>query len=203
MTTKVFVFPLQQVILYPHSRIPLHIFEPRYLKMVNDAIENDVNIAITPPPEHDQSDSDRFAGVLAGIGKPQILKKHNDGRLIILVSGTAKARLGRVITESPYIQCEAQVVEDDSNLNLPNQFKLNRLAQELQKWADDNIEDAATHHQFIESLESADIVVETGALIFLDDREQQQELLELNDVNERLDTLLRFLQEQKQAAQNE
>ena len=47
--TRLSIFPLSGVILYPGLRLPLHIFEPRYRAMVSDALVRDRRIAMIQP----------------------------------------------------------------------------------------------------------------------------------------------------------
>lgn len=197
----VFVFPLKEVILFPHSRLPLHIFEPRYLEMVRRALEEKIEIAITPPlektgektGEEKEKSGSNYKGILAGAGHPHILKEHPDGRLIILLAGSSKVRLGKTIQTDPVIECEAEVIEENISLRSELRFKLHRVRQNLEKWASLNIEDHQTQEQFIESLQTPNNVIETASLIFLESRSDQQELLEIDDINLMLETLLQML----------
>lgn len=199
----VFVFPLKDVILYPHSRLPLHIFEPRYLQMVKDSIDEGVDIAITLPPQGKGAKTPhRFEGVLAGAGRPHILKQHSDGRMIILLVGREKVKLGGIVEDEPYIVCEAEVILESSEFSNSNRFRLNRIHQDLERWATENIEDTQTYHQFMESLNTPTNIIETAALIFLSQREKQQQLLELNDINQKLETLIQLLEEPEAEAKS-
>lgn len=191
----VFVFPVKEVILFPHSRIPLHIFEPRYLEMIRRALEEKIEIAITPPLEEPESKkkTSGYKGILAGAGHPHILKEHPDGRLIILLAGSSKVRLGKTIQTEPFVECEAEIIEENVSLRSELRFKLHRVRQNLEKWAGLNIEDYPTQEQFIDSLQTPNNVIETASLIFLESREDQQELLEMNDINLQLENLLRMM----------
>ena len=50
------VFPLSGAVLLPGGRLPLNIFEPRYLRMVNDALAGDRLIAMIQPLEAERDD---------------------------------------------------------------------------------------------------------------------------------------------------
>ena len=43
------VFPLSNFIIFPHTTVPLNIFEPRYLEMINDSMKNSKLIGIIQP----------------------------------------------------------------------------------------------------------------------------------------------------------
>ena len=166
--------------------------------MVKDSLEQAVDIAITTPAEDSENDLMRFEGRLAGAGRPHILKQHEDGRMIILLVGKEKVRLGKITQQEPYLQCEATLITENSDLESVERFKLNRVHQQLVKWAGTHIEDSQTYEQFVESLTTPTVIVETAALIFLPERQQQQELLELNDINEKLARLLEILESERE-----
>lgn len=109
------VFPLPSAVLFPSTALPLHIFEPRYRAMVNDAIEGDKVIALAdlrPGWEHD------YAGrpPLQPIGCAGVLGWHEqlaDGRFEIVLQGVMRFR---VLEELPpthlYREVRAELLPD-------------------------------------------------------------------------------------------
>lgn len=87
------IFPLPHVVLFPHATLPLHIFEPRYRKMVEDALIGEQLIAMgllqpgwqlsTVPPVHR----------IMGIGKITNPEKLSDGRYNLELCGLARVKL--------------------------------------------------------------------------------------------------------------
>jgi len=87
------IFPLPDVVLFPHTLLPLHIFEPRYRQMVEDALAGDRRIAMAilragweneyygRPPVHP----------VAGVGEIVQHERLADGRFNILLRGTMRA----------------------------------------------------------------------------------------------------------------
>ena len=86
------IFPLPDVVLFPHTMLPLHIFEPRYRKMVEDCLAGDKRLAMGllkagwekdyygRPPIH----------AIAGAGEIVRHEELPDGRFKILVRGTMR-----------------------------------------------------------------------------------------------------------------
>lgn len=90
------VFPLSGVLLLPGGRLPLNIFEPRYLAMVHDALAGDRLIGMIQPVE-----MERRADMLAGSGHPPLARvgcagrivafsETDDGRYLITLAGLCR-----------------------------------------------------------------------------------------------------------------
>jgi Lon protease-like protein len=98
------LFPLPDLVFFPSTRLPLHIFEPRYRKMVSDALEADQRFGIVllrpgwqadyqgTPPVH------RF-GTLGTIEQAVAL---DDGRYNLLVRGDVRFRIVDEVMRDPY-----------------------------------------------------------------------------------------------------
>jgi uncharacterized protein len=103
LPTEVPVFPLRGCILLPRSGLPLNIFEPRYLAMLNDALAGNRLIAIVQPARaasvEATADEDAPEGSavalrgVAGIGRIMAFQELEDGRMIVSLTGVARCRL--------------------------------------------------------------------------------------------------------------
>ena len=85
---KCFVFPLPQSNLFPQTTKPLNIFEPKYLKMIRDSIEQQIPIAIGYIPEF----GDTYRTV-AGFGYPQIIDERPNQTMLVFIAGQGKVSL--------------------------------------------------------------------------------------------------------------
>jgi Lon protease-like protein len=93
MSRRLPLFPLDAV-LYPGTRLPLHIFEPRYRAMLNDALAHDGAFALMPPSEEDEDPVTGAIGCVARVVSHQELP---DGRANILVEGESRCMLRRLV----------------------------------------------------------------------------------------------------------
>lgn len=101
---KVAVFPLPNVVLFPNTVLPLHVFEPRYRELVRDASAGDGLIAVsllTEGWEEQYDDSPPFERI-ATVGRIDDLEPLADGRYILNLVGLERVALGEVIRERPY-----------------------------------------------------------------------------------------------------
>ena len=90
LPTQVPIFPLPNALLLPGGQLPLNIFEPRYLAMVDDALGHpDRLIGMVQPMEEQNS--------LFGIGcagRIGYFQETDDGRYMIALNGVCRFRLG-------------------------------------------------------------------------------------------------------------
>ena len=109
------VFPLPDVVLFPHVILPLHVFELRYRTMVRDALSGERVIALAllkPGWEGDYQGSPEFhdLGCLARFEEVEWLP--NDCYHLKL-AGLARVHFDRVVREYPYRSAYVKVVEQD------------------------------------------------------------------------------------------
>ena len=81
------IFPLSNFIIFPKTTVPLNIFEPRYLDMVNDAMKfNKLIGMIQPKTSNDQLDNPSLHDV-GCLGKIKTFRETEDGRILIELKG--------------------------------------------------------------------------------------------------------------------
>lgn len=89
------LFPLAQVVLFPRTRVPLHVFEPRYRQMTSDALEGDGRVGmVAVPAEH----ADAMAGdppiyPVGCVGRITDVRRTSDGRYRFLLLGEDRFRI--------------------------------------------------------------------------------------------------------------
>ena len=108
------VFPLAQVVLFPHALLPLHVFEARYRTMLRDALASHrvIVMAHVPDPTVCNDEGQPCFASVAGLG---IIVEHQplaDGRSNILLHGQARVRLEELPFVPPYRRARATVLHD-------------------------------------------------------------------------------------------
>lgn len=100
------VFPLPGAVLFPHWHLPLNIFEPRYLNMIDDAMAGNRLIGMVQAVGGDRQKPD-----LAGIGCAGRITSYSeteDGRYLITLTGIARFRIiDELSVLTPYRQVDA------------------------------------------------------------------------------------------------
>jgi len=108
------IFPLTGVLLLPRGRLPLNIFEPRYLAMTRDALGGERLIGMVQPS--DPQDDNRGGGGLSPpvypvgcAGRLTQFSEGDDGRYLITLTGVSRFR---IVEELPLVSGYRRVVPD-------------------------------------------------------------------------------------------
>lgn len=99
------VFPLPGVLLLPSGNLPLNIFEPRYLKMVEDVLASHRLIGMIQPREGAEKTPGLYD--IGCAGKITEFSETSDGRYLITLTGICRFRIaGELNTATPYRQVQ-------------------------------------------------------------------------------------------------
>ena len=108
------VFPLPDVVFFPDTTLPLHIFEPRYRRMTEDALRSDRLIAMVvlkPGWERDyQGNPEVYRTACAGVIEDEV--RLPDGRFNIRLRGFARVRIREFVQNQPYRIATVRRLED-------------------------------------------------------------------------------------------
>jgi len=81
------VFPLSNFIIFPKTTVPLNIFEPRYIEMINDSMKSNKLIGMIQPKNSTRNQSKPNLHNIGCLGKIISFKETEDGRYIIELKG--------------------------------------------------------------------------------------------------------------------
>jgi Lon protease-like protein len=125
------VFPLSNFIIFPKTTVPLNIFEPRYVEMINDSMKKNKFIGMIQPKSINNENS--FAPSLHKIGclgKITSFKETDDGRYLIDLKGIIRFKIIKEIADNkPYRSCE---INFDDYLNDLSEKKENLKFSDLE-----------------------------------------------------------------------
>jgi Lon protease-like protein len=102
------IFPLAGALLLPRGQMPLNIFEPRYLAMVDDALADRHRLIgmIQPDAAHPGSDDKPNVYKVGCVGRITQLAETGDSRYLLELTGVARFRIAEELTVlTPYRQC--------------------------------------------------------------------------------------------------
>ena len=108
------IFPLTGVLLLPRGRLPLNIFEPRYLAMTRDALGGERLIGMIQPTEPQQDNLGRGAVdpsvyPVGCAGRITQFAENDDGRFLITLTGISRFR---IVEELPLLSGYRRVIPD-------------------------------------------------------------------------------------------
>lgn len=100
------VFPLPGALLLPRSRLPLHLFEPRYLAMLDDVLKTSSRLIGMVQPYEAADGGDRLHAIGCA-GKVTAFSETDDGRYMITLAGASRFRLIEEVEGfAPYRRCK-------------------------------------------------------------------------------------------------
>ena len=101
------VFPLSNFIIFPKTTVPLNIFEPRYIDMVNDSIKSNKLIGMIQPKNSENQENIPNLHNIGCLGKITSLKETKDKRLLIDIKGLIRFNITNEIkSNKKYRLCE-------------------------------------------------------------------------------------------------
>ena len=103
------IFPLTGVLLLPRGRLPLNIFEPRYLAMTRDALAGERMIGMVQPSNPAGSGSNPPVYPTGCAGRITSFAETEDGRFLIILTGTSRFRIRE---ELPLLEGYRRVVPE-------------------------------------------------------------------------------------------
>ena len=128
LPTKIPIFPLSNFIVFPETTVPLNIFEPRYLQMVNDSMSSDRLIGmIQPKKTGDLKKPDLFD--VGCVCKIISFNETDDGRYIIILKGLNRfKKISEVENKKLYreLSVNYDLFENDKNSDEEN-FEFSKI----------------------------------------------------------------------------
>ena len=179
------IFPLTGVLLLPRGRLPLNIFEPRYLAMTRDALAGERLIGMVQPSDPAASGSNPPVYPTGCAGRITSFSETDDGRFLITLTGTSRFRIRE---ELPLLEGYRRVVPDwhEFARDLGNEeepsFDRERLLRGLKGYFQQH--QISADWDAITSV-SGDRLVSSIAMICPFDPSEKQALLEASDLAER------------------
>jgi Lon protease-like protein len=100
------LFPLD-VVLFPGTPLPLHIFEPRYKEMIGECLAQHRTFGVVRAVEHGLAEIGCTAEIVT------VVKEYPDGRLDLVSEGRQRFELLRVNQERSFLQAEVAMIDDE------------------------------------------------------------------------------------------
>ncbi len=189
------VFPLPGALLLPRSRLPLHIFEPRYLAMLDDAFKTSERlIGMVQPYEVPGRDA-KGLHTIGCVGRVTQFSETGDNRYLITLTGVSRFRiLHEVDGFTPYRRCQVSwdsfahdlgPTEQDADFQRPAFMDLlKRYFEQLDLSTDwDTLKDAED-----------ELLINSLSMLLEFTCEDKQALLEAPSLSTRRETLVTLLE---------
>lgn len=116
------LFPLQ-VVVFPRTRLPLHIFEERYKEMIGDAIRENSEFGVVLAKE------EGIVNAGCTVVVERVVKRYPDGRMDVITSGRRRFEVISLNQDRDYLQGEVQYFDDDDPGPAPPDLQHKTLSQ--------------------------------------------------------------------------
>jgi len=196
---EVAVMTLPEISFFPQALLPLHIFEPRYRRMLKDVLVADRLFAVAGIDPH-TSEAFEPPHRIATVGIVRACQKNDNGTSNLLLQGLARVEILSITREEPYrtirvrALASAQGAEPDENLRL--RTGLARLITLKQRLGGTIPADFA---RFLRTVEDPETFVDLAAFSLCESPQLKQKLLETLDVHQRLHLFAQHLRSEIEA----
>ncbi len=190
------IFPLSGAILFPRASMPLNIFEPRYLNMIDDTIGADRLIGMVQPWSAASDLSRPEIAPVGCVGRITSFAETDDGRYLITLTGVCRFRVrAELRADTPYRQVDADFMAFGEDLAAPgDSFALDRaeLYSALRRY----VESKGGFQVDWSAVEAApaEALVNAIASLCPFDSPEKQALLEAETLYDRASTLIALLE---------
>jgi Lon protease-like protein len=182
---KISVFPLSNFIIFPNTTVPLNIFEPRYLDMINDSMRGNKIIGLIQPKNQRKNIPELYSiGCAAKITSYNELE---DGRYLIALNGISRFKiLKEIVNNKTYRECEISFEE----YNFDQKQNTSKFIKTDLEPIFENLKSLLKKRNYIINIdslkkESIEKIINTLAMASPFSLEEKQALLETQNILER------------------
>ncbi|WP_099825832.1 LON peptidase substrate-binding domain-containing protein [Oceaniglobus indicus] len=189
------VFPLPGALLLPRARLPLHIFEPKYLAMLDDTLKTDHRlIGMVQPRDVPGSDETRLHSIGCA-GRVTAFSETEDGRYMITLAGVSRFRIrGDASGFAPYRRCDISWDGFDRDLGSTERdadFDRHAFLHLLSRFFE--AEDLKTDWESLNEAED-ELLINSLSMLCPFEPEDKQALLEAPSLTTRRETLVTLIE---------
>ena len=193
------IFPLEGVILFPGSILPLNIFEKRYLNMIDDCLKKNIRlIGIIQPLTRIKKDLNSYQNIVGCYGKIIRFEETEKKTYLISLKGVSRFRIKTsYLTKQGYVKSQISELDfkkDKSNTDMDEIFKYsnsNALKTVLKSYL--RTKKLESNWDYINATPNLDLVNQLSMICPFSIQEKQM-LLESNTINDRYILLISILQ---------
>ncbi len=188
------VFPLPGALLLPRARLPLNIFEPRYLAMLDDALKTQTRLIGMVQPYDAPGESGKLHRIGCA-GRVTAFSETEDGRYMITLSGVSRFRVvSEVDGFTPYRRCNvdwAGFERDKGAVERDPAFQRDQFMDLLGRFFDD--QGLKTDWDSLGEAED-ELLINSLSMLCPFDPEDKQALLEAQSLATRRETLVTLIE---------
>ena len=179
------IFPLTGAVLFPGTQLPLNIFEPRYVKMIDDALASSDRLITMVQPSNSKDNDLKILKDVGCVGKITSFNEIEDNRYLITLTGIIRCEVKEELdTTTPYRQIVPDFTKFDTDLLDQNVDGIdrNKLLGLIKKYLEHR--NMLTDWDIIKQTSTEQLINYSGVLVPFTPEEKQL-LLESITISER------------------
>lgn len=189
------VFPLPGALLLPRARLPLHIFEPRYLQMLDDTMKTEHRLIGMIQPRDIPGSNEKRLHSIGCAGRLTGFSETEDGRYMITLAGMSRFRvLEEVEGFTPYRRCRVDwsgFSRDLGPVERDEAFDREPFLEMLKRYFEDR--DLSTDWDSLKEAEE-ELLINSLSMLCPFPPEDKQALLEAPSLSTRRETLVTLIE---------
>jgi uncharacterized protein len=188
------LFPLPNLVLFPSTVAPLHIFEPRYRLMVREALEGDgrIGIVLLKPGWEKEYEETPAVYSVGGLGVISDHEELEDGKFNIMLTGLDRFQIESEVRQTPYRIARVLLLKDSLPDDAESESIQRKLLGHFQELAGDEQERIPMNR--ISELRVPELVNVISMSLEIPPQEKQL-LLQADDVAQRADLVLEIMEQ--------
>ncbi|NNF71140.1 MAG: ATP-dependent protease [Rhodobacteraceae bacterium] len=198
------VFPLPGALLLPRSRLPLHIFEPRYLAMLDDTLKTSHRLIGMVQPRDVPEGQEKRLHSIGCAGRLTAFSETEDGRYMITLSGVSRFRIQREVEGfTPYTRCDVTwdgFSRDMGPTEYDSGFERAHFLDLLRRFFEE--QELSTDWDSLSEAED-ELLINSLSMLCPFDAEDKQALLEAPSLSTRRETLVTLIEFALRGGRNE
>lgn len=188
------MFPLPNLVLFPSTVAPLHIFEPRYRLMVREALEGDgrIGIVLLKPGWEKEYEETPAVYPVGGLGVITDHEELEDGKFNVMLTGLQRFQIESEVRQTPYRIARVSLLEDGLPDDAESETIQRKLLGHFQELAGEEQERIPMNR--ISELRIPELVNVISMSLEIPPQEKQL-LLQADDVAQRADLVLEIMEQ--------
>jgi Lon protease-like protein len=189
------IFPLPGALLMPRGRLPLHLFEPRYLTMFDDALKTQQRLIGMVQPYEVPGTKEQTLHSIGCVGRITGFTETEDNRYMVTLSGLSRFRVkAEVDGFVPYRRCEVTWTGFERDLGRAEQdagFDRDKFLGQLKRYFEN--QDLSTDWEGLKTAED-EMLINSLSMLCPFEPEDKQALLEAPSLSTRRETLVTLIE---------
>jgi len=194
---KLGIMVLPDIVFFPHNLIPLNIFEPRYRKLLKDALEGDRMFALAQPCK---ISGDAQPCEVSGVGLIRACVENADGTSNLILQGVCRVRFEEFLTNKPYyVGRPVEIIDEEDCHTVENEALAAKILEQVNHIQNTTEALPEELQNFLSEIKDFHMLVDIIAGSFIKHPSHKQELLETANLNRRLHLLALTLCQERQS----